>query len=112
MGGVSREGGSFLSTPSPCFRRANAEIAQVRGKAQQEQAAYQASLRKEQLRVDALERTLEQKVTAKGWGVEGQGPEGGGGLARASDKQRLGFPVCSAAPGTALDPGSLCLSSL
>uniref|UniRef100_A0A8C2MT21 Transforming acidic coiled-coil-containing protein 2 n=1 Tax=Cricetulus griseus TaxID=10029 RepID=A0A8C2MT21_CRIGR len=43
--------------------RANAEIAQVRGKAQQEQAAYQASLRKEQLRVDALERTLEQKDT-------------------------------------------------
>ncbi|XP_055976626.1 transforming acidic coiled-coil-containing protein 2 isoform X3 [Sorex fumeus] len=41
--------------------RANAEIAQVRGKAQQEQAAYQASLRKEQLRVDALERSLEQK---------------------------------------------------
>ncbi|EPQ16381.1 Transforming acidic coiled-coil-containing protein 2 [Myotis brandtii] len=33
----------------------------VRGKAQQLQAAYQASLRKEQLRVDALERTLEQK---------------------------------------------------
>lgn len=45
-----------------CFCRANAEIAQVRGKAQQEQAAYQASLRKEQLKVDALERTLEQKV--------------------------------------------------
>ncbi|KAG8517372.1 Transforming acidic coiled-coil-containing protein 2, partial [Galemys pyrenaicus] len=42
--------------------RANAEIAQVRGRAQQEQAACQASLRKEQLRVDALERTLEQKV--------------------------------------------------
>ncbi|XP_053439960.1 transforming acidic coiled-coil-containing protein 2 isoform X14 [Nycticebus coucang] len=41
--------------------RANAEIAQVRGKAQQEQAAHQASLRREQLRVDALERTLEQK---------------------------------------------------
>uniref|UniRef100_A0A663MXY4 Transforming acidic coiled-coil-containing protein C-terminal domain-containing protein n=1 Tax=Athene cunicularia TaxID=194338 RepID=A0A663MXY4_ATHCN len=41
--------------------RTNAEIAQVRGKAQQEQAAYQASLRKEQLKVDALERTLEQK---------------------------------------------------
>ncbi|XP_036590133.1 transforming acidic coiled-coil-containing protein 2 isoform X3 [Trichosurus vulpecula] len=41
--------------------RANAEIAQVRGKSQQEQAAYQASLRKEQLKVDALERTLEQK---------------------------------------------------
>uniref|UniRef100_A0A8D0HGV4 Transforming acidic coiled-coil-containing protein C-terminal domain-containing protein n=1 Tax=Sphenodon punctatus TaxID=8508 RepID=A0A8D0HGV4_SPHPU len=41
--------------------RANAEIAQVRSKAQQEQVAYQASLRKEQLKVDALERTLEQK---------------------------------------------------
>ncbi|XP_056385703.1 transforming acidic coiled-coil-containing protein 2 isoform X2 [Hyla sarda] len=41
--------------------RANSEIAQVRGKSQQEQAAYQASLRKEQLKVDALERTLEQK---------------------------------------------------
>ncbi|XP_015280877.1 PREDICTED: transforming acidic coiled-coil-containing protein 2 isoform X2 [Gekko japonicus] len=41
--------------------RANAEIAQVRSKSQQEQAAYQASLRKEQLKVDALERTLEQK---------------------------------------------------
>jgi len=36
----------------------------VRGKAQQEQAAYQASLRKEQLKVDALERTLEQKVSS------------------------------------------------
>ena len=53
-----------LRTPSSTRScRANAEIAQVRGKAQQEQAAYQASLRKEQLRVDALERTLEQKVT-------------------------------------------------
>ncbi|XP_018419467.1 PREDICTED: transforming acidic coiled-coil-containing protein 2 isoform X2 [Nanorana parkeri] len=41
--------------------RANADIAQVRGKSQQEQVAYQASLRKEQLRVDALERALEQK---------------------------------------------------
>ena len=36
----------------------------MRGKAQQEQAAYQASLRKEQLKVDALERTLEQKVNS------------------------------------------------
>lgn len=44
--------------------RANSDIAQVRCKSQQEQAAYQASLRKEQLRVDALERTLEQKVCA------------------------------------------------
>ncbi|XP_043911986.1 transforming acidic coiled-coil-containing protein 2 [Protopterus annectens] len=41
--------------------RANAEIAQVRAKAQQEQIAYQASLRKEQMKVDSLERTLEQK---------------------------------------------------
>ncbi|XP_044152865.1 transforming acidic coiled-coil-containing protein 2 isoform X1 [Bufo gargarizans] len=41
--------------------RANSDIAQVRSKSQQEHAAYQASLRKEQLRVDALERTLEQK---------------------------------------------------
>ncbi|XP_047458215.1 mucin-17 isoform X4 [Mugil cephalus] len=41
--------------------RANAEIAQVRAKAKQEQAAHQASLRKEQMKVDSLERTLEQK---------------------------------------------------
>uniref|UniRef100_A0A669BQP1 Transforming acidic coiled-coil-containing protein C-terminal domain-containing protein n=1 Tax=Oreochromis niloticus TaxID=8128 RepID=A0A669BQP1_ORENI len=41
--------------------RANAEIAQVRAKAKQEQAASQASLRKEQMKVDSLERTLEQK---------------------------------------------------
>ncbi|KAF7710420.1 hypothetical protein HF521_009292 [Silurus meridionalis] len=41
--------------------KANAEIAQVRVKAKQEQAAYQASLRKEQMKVDSLERTLDQK---------------------------------------------------
>ncbi|KAK3553502.1 hypothetical protein QTP70_004176 [Hemibagrus guttatus] len=41
--------------------KANAEIAQVRAKAKQEQAAYQASLRKEQMKVDSLERTLDQK---------------------------------------------------
>uniref|UniRef100_A0A672H7K5 Transforming acidic coiled-coil-containing protein C-terminal domain-containing protein n=1 Tax=Salarias fasciatus TaxID=181472 RepID=A0A672H7K5_SALFA len=41
--------------------KANAEIAQVRVKAKQEQTAYQASLRKEQMKVDSLERTLEQK---------------------------------------------------
>nr|XP_029136770.1 protein piccolo-like isoform X9 [Labrus bergylta] len=41
--------------------RANSEIAQVRVKAKQEQAAYQASVRKEQMKVDSLERTLEQK---------------------------------------------------
>lgn len=58
------------SSPHPRSHRANAEIAQVRGKAQQEQAAYQASLRKEQLRVDALERTLEQKVRGLGSGFQ------------------------------------------
>ncbi|GAA6107434.1 uncharacterized protein tacc2 [Tachysurus ichikawai] len=41
--------------------KANAEIAQVRAKSKQEQAAYQASLRKEQMKVDSLERTLDQK---------------------------------------------------
>uniref|UniRef100_A0A3P8VVT2 Titin homolog n=2 Tax=Cynoglossus semilaevis TaxID=244447 RepID=A0A3P8VVT2_CYNSE len=41
--------------------KANAEIAQVRFKARQEQAAFQASLRREQMKVDSLERTLEQK---------------------------------------------------
>lgn len=66
----SQNWGACLSPSLPC--RANAEIAQVRGKAQQEQAAYQASLRKEQLRVDALERTLEQKVRlGRGWGGKG-----------------------------------------
>ncbi|CAG09497.1 unnamed protein product, partial [Tetraodon nigroviridis] len=44
--------------------KANADIAQVRAKAKQEQAAYQASLRKEQMKVDSLERTLEQKVSS------------------------------------------------
>ncbi|XP_056465313.1 transforming acidic coiled-coil-containing protein 2 isoform X2 [Gadus chalcogrammus] len=41
--------------------RANSDIAQVRCKAKQEQAACAASLRKEQMKVDSLERTLEQK---------------------------------------------------
>ncbi|XP_033956911.1 uncharacterized protein tacc2 [Pseudochaenichthys georgianus] len=41
--------------------RANSDIAHVRAKAMQEQAAHQASLRKEQMKVDSLERTLEQK---------------------------------------------------
>lgn len=56
-----------FTLPTTVSPRANAEIAQVRGKAQQEQVAYQASLRKEQLKVDALERTLEQKVTCSEW---------------------------------------------
>lgn len=48
-----------------CVSRANSEIAQVRAKAKQEQAAYQASVRKEQMKVDSLECTLEQKVSQK-----------------------------------------------
>lgn len=42
--------------------RANTEIAQVRAKSKSEQTAFQASLRKEQMKVESLERTLEQKV--------------------------------------------------
>lgn len=42
--------------------RANEEIAQVRNKAKSEIAALQASLRKEQMRIQSLERSLEQKV--------------------------------------------------
>ncbi|XP_067858376.1 microtubule-associated protein futsch-like isoform X2 [Heptranchias perlo] len=41
--------------------KANAEIAQVRSKSKSEQTAFQASLRKEQMKVESLERTLEQK---------------------------------------------------
>ncbi|XP_045145408.1 transforming acidic coiled-coil-containing protein 3 [Echinops telfairi] len=42
--------------------RANEEIAQVRSKAQAEALAFQASLRKEQMRVHSLEKTIEQKT--------------------------------------------------
>ncbi|KAM4708174.1 transforming acidic coiled-coil-containing protein 3 [Discoglossus pictus] len=42
--------------------RANEEIAQVRSKSKSETAALQASLRKEQMRVQSLERALEQKA--------------------------------------------------
>ncbi|NXX84455.1 TACC3 protein, partial [Urocolius indicus] len=44
------------------LHQANEEIAQVRSKAQSETAALQASLRKEQMRIQSLERTLEQKT--------------------------------------------------
>ncbi|NXR92745.1 TACC3 protein, partial [Hypocryptadius cinnamomeus] len=44
-----------------CFR-ANEEIAQVRSKAESETAALQATLRKEQMRIQSLERSLEQKT--------------------------------------------------
>nr|XP_028584680.1 transforming acidic coiled-coil-containing protein 3 isoform X2 [Podarcis muralis] len=42
--------------------RANEEIAQVRSKAKAEEAALQASLRKEQMRAQSLESSLEQKT--------------------------------------------------
>ncbi|XP_046904717.1 transforming acidic coiled-coil-containing protein 1-like, partial [Hypomesus transpacificus] len=41
--------------------KANEEIAQVRGKASSESVALTASLRKEQMKVDSLERALQQK---------------------------------------------------
>ncbi|KAG7512798.1 hypothetical protein JOB18_040193 [Solea senegalensis] len=43
------------------LEKASTDIIQMQTKAMQEQAAYQASLRKEQVKVDSLERTLEQK---------------------------------------------------
>lgn len=54
-------------SPYSVVSRANADIAHVRVKAKQEQVAYQASLRKEQMKVDSLERTLEQKVSSTSW---------------------------------------------
>ncbi|XP_031444132.1 transforming acidic coiled-coil-containing protein 3 isoform X3 [Phasianus colchicus] len=44
------------------LHQANEEIAQVRNKAKAEIAALQASLRKEQMRIQSLERSLEQKT--------------------------------------------------
>ncbi|PKU44958.1 transforming acidic coiled-coil-containing protein hypothetical protein [Limosa lapponica baueri] len=44
------------------LQQANEEIAQVRSKSASETAALQASLRKEQMRIQSLERTLEQKT--------------------------------------------------
>lgn len=44
------------------FQRANEEIAQVRAKANSEGVALSASLRKEQMKVDSLERAVLQKV--------------------------------------------------
>ena len=45
------------------LRRANGEIAQVRTKAASEGVALGASLRKEQMKVDSLERAVQQKVS-------------------------------------------------
>ncbi|XP_036903096.1 transforming acidic coiled-coil-containing protein 3 isoform X2 [Sturnira hondurensis] len=44
------------------LRLASEEISQVRSKAQAEALAFQASLRKEQMRVHSLEKTVEQKT--------------------------------------------------
>ncbi|KAM9330335.1 transforming acidic coiled-coil-containing protein 3 [Gastrophryne carolinensis] len=44
------------------LNRANEEIAQVRSKAKAEATALQATLRKEQMKTQSLERTLEQKA--------------------------------------------------
>nr|XP_009684408.1 PREDICTED: transforming acidic coiled-coil-containing protein 3 isoform X1 [Struthio camelus australis] len=44
------------------LHQANEEIAQVRSRAKSETAALQASLRKEQMRIQSLERSLEQKT--------------------------------------------------
>ncbi|XP_056410867.1 transforming acidic coiled-coil-containing protein 3 isoform X3 [Hyla sarda] len=44
------------------LNRANEEIAQVRNKAKSEATALQATLRKEQMKVQSLERSLEQKT--------------------------------------------------
>ncbi|KAM6345684.1 transforming acidic coiled-coil-containing protein 3 isoform 1-T2 [Podargus strigoides] len=44
------------------LHQANEEIAQVRSKAKSETAALQASLRKEQMKIQSLERSLEQKT--------------------------------------------------
>ncbi|NXQ61527.1 TACC3 protein, partial [Anthoscopus minutus] len=44
-----------------CFR-ANEEIAQVHSRAKSEIAALQATLRKEQMRIQSLEKSLEQKT--------------------------------------------------
>lgn len=51
-----------LSLSSPTHCRANEEIAQVRSKAKGESAALHAGLRKEQMKVESLERALQQKV--------------------------------------------------
>ncbi|XP_053796637.1 transforming acidic coiled-coil-containing protein 3 isoform X2 [Vidua chalybeata] len=44
------------------LQQANEEIAQVRNKAKSETAVLQATLRKEQMRIQSLERSLEQKT--------------------------------------------------
>ena len=44
------------------FCRANGEIAEVRGKHRSEVSALQIQLKREQLKVQSLEKSLDQKV--------------------------------------------------
>lgn len=53
---------SFVSSTLSLPNRANEEIAQVRSKANAEGVALNASLRKEQMKVESLERAVLQKV--------------------------------------------------
>nr|XP_020020005.1 transforming acidic coiled-coil-containing protein 1 isoform X3 [Castor canadensis] len=50
--------------------KANEEIAQVRTKAKAESAALHAGLRKEQMKVESLERALQQKVQQGVWSTQ------------------------------------------
>lgn len=61
-----RGGAGGPAQPALRLSSANEEIAQVRSKAQAEALAFQASLRKEQMRVHSLEKAVEQKVGAGG----------------------------------------------
>jgi len=58
------------TNPKPPHR-ANEEIAQVRSKAKAESAALHAGLRREQMKVESLERALQQKVWREGTVMEG-----------------------------------------
>lgn len=62
---VEKEGQRYQALKAQAedkLRLANEEIAQVRSKAQAEAVAFQASLRKEQMRVHSLEKAVEQKT--------------------------------------------------
>ncbi|KAM5283733.1 transforming acidic coiled-coil-containing protein 3 isoform 3-T5 [Hipposideros larvatus] len=62
---VEKEGQRYQALKAQAedkLRLANEEIAQVRSKAQAEALAFQASLRKEQMRVHSLEKAVEQKT--------------------------------------------------
>ncbi|KAM8804114.1 transforming acidic coiled-coil-containing protein 3 [Rhynchonycteris naso] len=62
---IEKEGQRYQALKAHAEERlqlANEEIAQVRSKAQAEALAFQASLRKEQMRVHSLEKTVEQKT--------------------------------------------------